>query len=813
MKLLSVILTSSKFNLLVRAIKSVINQKKVDFDYDIIVNVNTLNEEFYNIVLKKIPELFNLEKNNIKIIRTESNGRPGKGHNSCIKLFKEMKNYDYLSILDGDDLYYPCAFQRFSTYLKKYKNLDLLHLMLNDRVHFQNEDDYTYKDLVLNYKLISGFNNCENWWKKAKMDSPFIGKLSDNKTPSRILLCSRNIFNTTYPIEYSETLRLYDDYLAFCSFYEAQLRNEINTYSCSDTNIYLYNSLNDYSVSYKFSEKDHEHENNKWLEETKKYTYVRSNNWKLHELPYAIIENPNNFNTSDKIDYCLKEVITSELESNNDRLETIKKLNLNDEKSVEKVEFALLYLVKSGLNDEKNIMNLLKFYINQKKIFNVLYYLDMLENFPTLQNYEFIFNVLYNNNLYDRLQKYINILKRYDSYELSEDIKNKIKIVENKKRLKNNIFLYGNNEVKIKLDKNKKLLVYYTGYSGEYNGQNYGEKNVYGSEIAAIKLCEKLADKYNVIIFCETENNIYHNNVLYIHYNYYKTFTSIYNIDYFIISRFITVYLDLNLKIVDNIYYILHDSRPHNQYYNITIQNFGLPLYSNFYKDIKNHFLVSEWQLENLKNIFNRFLNNKIDYDNFKIIGNGIDTNLNNQNFSNKDPYKFIYSSNPNRGLLPLCEIVVQLQKKYPKITLDIYFKSIEDNRINEYINKYNFIKFHGKIKNTELLKKLSNSTFWVYPNIYSHETFCIACLEAMNNKNVVITRDFSALPELVNNKDLLIPKSLEKINEVVDYCVKKIDNLMNNDKEIHKIQDYLYNRSLKFDWNNVAEKIKNILV
>ena len=34
----------------------------------------------------------------------------------------------------------------------------------------------------------------------------------------------------------------------------------------------------------------------------------------------------------------------------------------------------------------------------------------------------------------------------------------------------------------------------------------------------------------------------------------------------------------------------------------------------------------------------------------------------------------------------------------------------------------------------------------------------------------------------------------------------------MNNRKEITNIQEYLYKRSLKFDWNNVYKKIINIL-
>ena len=342
MKFLSIVLTSSKFDLLVRCLKSVINQRKVNFNYQIIVNINTLNEDYYKLVCEEIPKLFDM--NNIEIVRTLSNGRPGRGHNSCLQLFKERPDYDYMTMIDGDDLYYPVAFQRFELFLKKYPELDLLHLMLNDRVHFQNEENFNYKSLSLNYKLISGFIDTQNWWKTHKMDNPFEGKIADNNTPSRILLCSRNVFNTTLPIKYSEEARLYDDYLAFCSFYEASLRKEINVYSCSDTYIYFYNSLNDFSVSYKFKEKDHENEQKVWDRETADYVNVKKDNWRIGELPYAIIENPKDFYIIDKLKYAQEEVITYELKKNIDRYNDILSINqeLTDE-SFERAEFNLLY--------------------------------------------------------------------------------------------------------------------------------------------------------------------------------------------------------------------------------------------------------------------------------------------------------------------------------------------------------------------------------------------------------------------------------------------------------------------------------------
>ena len=238
---------------------------------------------------------------------------------------------------------------------------------------------------------------------------------------------------------------------------------------------------------------------------------------------------------------------------------------------------------------------------------------------------------------------------------------------------------------------------------------------------------------------------------------------------------------------------------------------YGIPLFYNYYKKFTNIIFVSEWQKNNLGLIF-ELINEKLDNDNFKILGNGINTinNINNK-FENKDKYKFIYCSNPDRGLSLLCEIVKRLHNIYKEVTLDIYFFLIEDPIIQKYIDENDFINFHGKVTNERINEELAKTSIWIYPNQYSHETFCIACLEAMNNKNAVITRDFSALPELVKDIGILIPTEL-KDEKLVKFCVKKTIELYNDNEKLEKMQNDLYNKSLSYDWQEVANKLILIL-
>src|SRR6056300_1202606 len=93
------ILCSCNVPLLKESFFSVVNQENFD-DYEIIIVVNTLNEEFYQDVM------YEFGKHNYtklrKIVLTESNGSPGKGHNSVLKIFNRDLRYENLIMLDGD---------------------------------------------------------------------------------------------------------------------------------------------------------------------------------------------------------------------------------------------------------------------------------------------------------------------------------------------------------------------------------------------------------------------------------------------------------------------------------------------------------------------------------------------------------------------------------------------------------------------------------------------------------------------------------------------------------------------------------------
>ena len=104
--ILITLLTSYNEHILYQTFLSIYGKNSNNYNYTIIIIVNSTNSEYYKNVCDKF------KKYNIEIIETESNGKPGKGHNSVIDYFKNNPEYDYLIPIDGDDFLYPNALKQ-----------------------------------------------------------------------------------------------------------------------------------------------------------------------------------------------------------------------------------------------------------------------------------------------------------------------------------------------------------------------------------------------------------------------------------------------------------------------------------------------------------------------------------------------------------------------------------------------------------------------------------------------------------------------------------------------------------------------------
>lgn len=131
-KLCLCLLTNHDLNRLKRLVVSVQELVQPEtIDIQPVIVVNTLSDEYYESVLSAdLP---------FRVVRTESNGKPGMGKNSCHDVFLET-DCDYMSQIDGDDILYPSFAISLEKHLKHFKHIDVLGVVPCDVLESQKND-------------------------------------------------------------------------------------------------------------------------------------------------------------------------------------------------------------------------------------------------------------------------------------------------------------------------------------------------------------------------------------------------------------------------------------------------------------------------------------------------------------------------------------------------------------------------------------------------------------------------------------------------------------------------------------------------
>lgn len=309
------LLTNNRLDYLKEAVKSILYQKTPSLDYTIVIIVNTLNGEYY----KEVTKHFTL----IKVVRTASNGRPGKGHNSVLDYFKNNKKYDYLVPIDGDDFLYPYALSYIEQYILNSKPIDILTLMYTDSLQkspvfpTDNAPIIHIKNSALLYwhfeKNPYKTNYRESWYMQ-RSKSPFICDVCDCHTLARIILLSREAIQ--YDLYYNENCALYDDYIANMKVFELVYTSILNIVQTDYSGILLYNRMNRDSVTKNFTPDKVSRENDIFKKAlVDKFTHIRD--WDIAKIPIMNMPPITNFNFEDKFSFAQTLCENLQIESNN----------------------------------------------------------------------------------------------------------------------------------------------------------------------------------------------------------------------------------------------------------------------------------------------------------------------------------------------------------------------------------------------------------------------------------------------------------------------------------------------------------------
>jgi tetratricopeptide (TPR) repeat protein len=348
------------------------------------------------------------------------------------------------------------------------------------------------------------------------------------------------------------------------------------------------------------------------------------------------------------------------------------------------------------------------------------------------------------------------------------------------------------------------------GGFNKWSGININTTGVGGSETYIIEMARYIqqSGKFNVYVFCNCDKEDNFEGVQYRHLNEFFTFVNENYIHTCIVSRY-SSYLPVAFKgYTENVYLVVHDLTP---------AGIVIPIDPK----LKNVFCLTEWHVELFTQIYPSLKHLTVHFY-YGIDGNFRDTQKNND----IQPFKFIYSSFPNRGLLPLLQMWPKIYEKQPLSTLHIY-SDIDGEWVNSVageemiqiktlLNKYklqdNFlgIHYHGWVNKAELAKSWLTADIWVYPCIFK-ETFCLTALEAAITKTLVITNDLAALQNTVGSRGVIIKGNPLTI-EWQEKALHKIFKFMN--KSGDSLKNTLVAKNFEWadslSWENQANKLLN---
>lgn len=191
------------------------------------------------------------------------------------------------------------------------------------------------------------------------------------------------------------------------------------------------------------------------------------------------------------------------------------------------------------------------------------------------------------------------------------------------------------------------------------------------------------------------------------------------------------------------------------------------------------------------------------------VIPNGVDGSLFVE--TERTPWRCIYGSNYGRGLSILLKLWPKLKKRFPKLTLDIYYgwncwgviskEAIEEMKEQVESLKASGVAEHGRIGQVQLAQEYSSSSFWLYP-CTAVETFCITAVKAQLGGAIPVVRKFGALDETV--KHGFSCSELDKYEKMLFNVFEAYEK----DEHIYdEMRSEMMGWAKQYDWNNVAKQ------
>jgi tetratricopeptide (TPR) repeat protein len=332
-----------------------------------------------------------------------------------------------------------------------------------------------------------------------------------------------------------------------------------------------------------------------------------------------------------------------------------------------------------------------------------------------------------------------------------------------------------------------------------WTGSDILTKGMGGSETYIIEIARwvQATGQYNVFVFCNCNGSEVFEGVTYLPLNQYTSFIFNNYVHTSIISRF-SEYIPLTYEgFVDNVYLVLHDLGPSGSV--IPMQN-----------KLKKVLCLTQWHVDYFLQQFPAFRGRTeafyygIDQSRFKP--------------SLKVRHSFIYSSFPNRGLLPLLQMWPAIKRALPDAVLNVY-ADIEGKWVNEVAKEQmdeirrllrsggglQGVTMHGWVPKAQLADAWSKADVWFYPCIFQ-ETFCLTALEAAASKTLAVGPPLAALRETIGDRGLVLPGNpMEKAWQ--DRAVQELVSLLQNPGRKSELVERNYQWASSIRWKQRGEE------
>lgn len=388
-----------------------------------------------------------------------------------------------------------------------------------------------------------------------------------------------------------------------------------------------------------------------------------------------------------------------------------------------------------------------------------------------------------------------------------------------------------------------KIVFIVNGGFNTWTGSDILKRGIGGSETFIIEISKYVQQDYNFqcIVFCNCEGEEIYEGVEYKPLAGYTNYIATNEIHTVVVSRY-PEYLPAiyQSEHIGSVYLILHDLIPSGE---IIIRD----------PRLRKVLLLSDYHKQFFDNMFPTMadISEKFEYgiDQETVLKGGEEKKI---------PYKFIYSSFANRGLLYLLQMWRKIKDRFPSATLHIHCDV--DNKWLNNVNssemqliknllfdlKNDGVFYKGWTSKSDLYSTWKTSDVWFYPTTFL-ETFCLTALECALSKTLAVTFPIGSLLETVGNRGVMInqnvtleegqEKTLQELFWILDESNRKVKddyiernyqwamtkswklrgrdfaNLLPNDNPITSHDEGCLNRIIQYYTSFMNKKIGNVLL